>query len=203
VAREASLRLFFSNLPGLFALFAPAIAMRMWAEERRSGTVELLLTLPVTIPQAVLGKFLASWVFFGIALLLSTSMAFTVAWLGEPDIGPMFAGYFGAFLLAGAYLAIGGFFSAITKNQVIAFVLGAAVCAMFVYAGSPSVVGMLDKLWWVPRFAVSFVESISFLTHFDNFERGLIAFSDLFFVVAVAAGFLAATVFMLRETKAR
>ena len=125
--REASLRVFFANLPLLFAFFAPAIAMRMWAEERRTGTIELLLTLPVTVKQAVMGKFLAGWAFFGIALVLTMSMVLTVAYLGDPDPGPIAAGYLGAFLMAGAYLSIGAFFSSITKNQVISFVLAAAV----------------------------------------------------------------------------
>lgn len=201
--RDASLRVFFANLPGLFALFAPAIAMRMWAEERRTKTVELLLTLPVTVKQAVLGKFLAGWAFFGIALLLTMSMAFTVAYLGDPDPGPVFTGYLGAFLMAGAYLAVGAFFSAMTKNQVIAFVLGAAACALLVYSGSPAVVDALQGIPLLGRPLARFVESMSFLTHFDVLQRGLIEFRDLFFMLGITGGFLTATVVMLDESKAR
>ena len=201
--RDASLRLFFQQLPWLFALLAPAIAMRMWSEERRSGTIELLLTLPVTLRQAVLGKFLAGWAFFGIALLLTFSMVFTVAYLGTPDTGPIFTGYLGAFLMAGAYLAIGGFFSAITKNQVIAFILGVVVCGLFVIAGAPAVVSWLEQSSLVPTFLVRFIESLSFLTNYEVMQLGMIEVSNLFFMLAITIGFLVGTVVMLNETKAR
>lgn len=201
--RDASLRIFFANLPALFALFAPAIAMRMWAEERRTGTVELLLTLPVTVKQAVLGKFFAGWAFFGIALVLSMSLVLTVAYLGDPDPGPLFTGYLGAFLMAGAYLAVGAFFSAMTKNQVISFVLGAAACAALVYAGSPSVVNFVQSLPLIGDPLARFVESMSFLTHYDVLQRGLIDLSDLIFMVGITAGFVVATILMLDESKAR
>jgi len=199
----ADLDPFFTFHPWLYLFLVPAIAMRLWAEERRSGTIELLLTLPLTPWQAVLGKFLAAWAFSGIALALTFPTWITVNYLGDPDNGAIAAAYVGSFLMAGGFLAIGSCISALTKNQVIAFVLGAAACAMFVYAGSPSVIGTMDKLSWVPKAAVSFFESSSFLTHYDNMERGLIAFSDVFFLAAVTIGFLVATVFMLKETKAR
>lgn len=201
--RDASLRIFFSNLPLLFVVFAPLIAMRMWAEERRTGTVELLLTLPVTVRQAVLGKFLAGWAFFGIALVLTTSLVVTVAYLGEPDMGPIFTGYLGAFLMAGAYLAVGTFFSAMTKNQVIAAVLGIVACLILVFAGSPSVVGFLQGIPWIGEPLGRFVESMSFLTHYDVLQRGLIEFRDLFFMLGVTAGFLVSTIVILDESKAR
>lgn len=199
--RDASLRLFFSNLPSLFAFFAPAVAMRMWAEERRTGTIELLLTLPVTLKQAVLGKFLAGWAFFGIALLLTSSMVLTVSYLGDPDPGPIFTGYLGAFLLSGAYLAIGTFFSALTKNQVIAFVLGAAACAVFVWVGSPAVSKFLEGS--APQFVSRFVESMSFLTHYDLMQQGMLAFGHVVAIVGTGIGFLCATVVLLSETKSR
>ena len=200
-ARDANLRVFFQVLPGLFALLAPAIAMRMWAEERRSGTIELLLTLPITVRQAVLGKFLAGWAFFGIALLLTLPMVFTVAYLGDPDKGPIFSGYLGAFLMAGAYLAIGSFFSAITKNQVIAFVLGALACGMLVFAGSPSVLSSLQSAAF-PAAAISFFESMSFLTHYDSMQRGLVEFRDLFYMVVITVGFLLCNIVILNDRKA-
>lgn len=200
-ARDANLRVFFSNLPLLFAVLGPAIAMRMWAEERRSGTIELLLTLPVKIEQAVVGKFLAGWVFFGIGLLLTWGMVFTVAYLGDPDPGPIFSGYLGAFLLAGAYLAVGCFFSVLTKNQVIAFILGTAACLFFVFAGSPSVTTVLASVG-LPRGVVEFFEMSSFSTHYDVMQLGLVELRNLVFMAAVAACFLLCSVLMLRENKA-
>lgn len=198
--RDASLRVFFANLPWLFALLAPAIAMRMWAEERRSGTIELLFTLPITTRQAVLGKFTAGWVFFIIALLLSLPMVFAIAYLGDPDNGPILTGYLGAALMAGAYLAIGTFFSVLSKNQVIAFVLGAVTCAFFVYAGSPSFLAALDAVGL--GFLTQMFESLSFLTHYDVLTRGIIEFRNVFFMLALTAAFLVASCVMLDERKA-
>ncbi len=131
------------------------------------------------------------------------SMVMTVAYLGDPDPGPVFTGYLGAFLMAGAYLAVGAFFSAMTKNQVIAFVLGAAACALLVYSGSPAVVDALQGVPLLGRPLARFVESMSFLTHFDVLQRGLIEFRDLFFMLGITGGFLTATVVMLDESKAR
>ncbi len=200
-ARNASLRTLFSKLPWMFAFLGPAAAMRMWAEERRAGTVELLLTLPVTIRQAVLGKFLAGWAFLGIALLLTMSMVLTTAYLGDPDPGPIFTGYFGAFLLAGAYLAIGGFFSALTKNQLIALLLGGVFCVLFVLAGSPSVVKFFDGMGldWIG----SILESLSFLTNYESMQLGMLEFRNVFAILAITIGFVWATTVMLNETKAR
>ncbi len=198
---EASLTVFFSQLPWLFALFAPAIAMRMWAEERRTGTIELLLTLPVTLPQAVLGKFLAGWVFFIIALLFTLPLVFTVAFLGDPEWGPIFTGYLGAALMAGSYLAISSFFSVITKNQVICFIISALACGFFVVAGWPSMINALSS--FLPAPLLNFVESMSFLTHFDTMQRGVLEFGNLFFMFAVMAGFLLASCVMLDERKAQ
>jgi ABC-2 type transport system permease protein len=197
-ARDASLRVFFANLPGLFALLAPAIAMRMWAEERRTGTIELLLTLPITVPQAVVGKFLAGWAFFAIALVLTAPMVVTACYLGDPDNGPIVSGYFGALLMAGAYLSIGCFFSAITKNQVIAFVLGALVCAVFILAGSPSVLSFVESVTG----GSAFIESMSFLTHYDTLQRGIVEIRNVFFMIAITVGFLICSVVMLRARKA-
>lgn len=199
-ARDANLRVFFANLPWLFALMAPAIAMRMWAEERRSGTIELLFTLPITTKQAVLGKFAAGWMFFLIALVLSLGMVLAVAFLGDPDNGPIWTGYLGAMLMAGAYLAIGTFFSVLTKNQVIAFVLGAVVCGVFVYAGSPSFLAALETsgLGWLGQV----FESLSFLSNYDVLQRGLVEFRNIFFMLALTAAFLIGSCIMLDERKA-
>lgn len=200
-ARDANLLVFFQALPGLFALLAPAIAMRMWSEERRTGSIELLLTLPVTIPQAVVGKFLAGWLFFGIALVLTTPLVMTIAYLGDPDVGPIVTGYLGAFLMAGSYLAIGSFFSAMTKNQVIAFILASLACGFFVFAGTPSLLGFLDAAG-VPNGGISFFESMSFLTQYDVMQRGVIELRNVFFMLAVSVGFLACCCVILHERKA-
>lgn len=200
--RDASLQVFFQGLPGLFALFAPAVAMRTWSDERRTGSIELLLTLPVTIPQAVLGKFFAGWSFFGIALLLTTPVAMTVAYLGDPDLGPIATGYLGAFLMAGSYLAIGTFFSAMTKNQVIAFILGALACGFVVFVGSPSILGSLSSAGF-PNGGIEFFESMSFLTQYDVMQRGVVQLQNVFYMLAVSAGFLVCSCVMIREWKAQ
>ncbi len=144
-ARQADLRLFFVNLPMLFAFMASVVAMRLWAEERKVGSVELLFTLPVTITQAVLGKFLAAWLFLGIALLLTFPMVVIVCYLGDPDMGLILTGYLGAFLVAGGFLSIGCFFSAVTKSQVIASVLSLLTCAIILLIGRPSTLNFLSK----------------------------------------------------------
>ena len=144
--RQADLRLFFTNLPMLFMVFIPAVAMRLWAEERKSGSIELLLTLPITVPQAVLGKFFAAWAFLGIALLLTFPLPAVVVYLGEPDMGQIVTGYLGAFLMAGGFLAIGSFFSALTKNQVISFILSVVACAVLVFADNPTTLDYLSGI---------------------------------------------------------
>jgi ABC-2 type transport system permease protein len=145
VARQADLQAFFTNLPLLFVFLVPAVAMRLWAEERKIGSVELLFTLPVTIVQAVLGKFFAAWVFIGIALALTFPIVGAVSYLGSPDLGLIFMGYFGSFLTAGGFLAIGCFFSALSKNQVIAFVLSLLACAVLLLIGMPSALNYLSS----------------------------------------------------------
>jgi len=194
---EANLRPFFDRLPLFFVLLAPAIAMRMWAEERRTGTIELLLTLPVTTPQAVLGKFLAGWVFFLLALVLTLPIYFTVCWLGWPEIGPVLTGYFGAALMAGSYLAISCFFSAITRSQPISFILGVVACWVFMSVGSPALLGVL------PDGIADFLSSISFATHYDTIQRGVIELRNVFFLLVVTVGFLISCNVMLDERKAQ
>ncbi len=194
---EASLRPFFAALPLFFVLLAPAIAMRMWAEERRTGTIELLLTLPVTTPQAVLGKFLAGWVFFLLALVLTLPIYFTVCWLGDPEPGPVFTGYLGAALMAGSYLAIGCFFSAITRSQPISFILGVVACWIFMSVDSPALLGVL------PDGFADFLASLSFQTHYDTIQRGAVEFSDVFYLLLITGGFLMSCCLILDDRKAQ
>jgi len=198
--RQADMRLFFMNLPLLFVFMVPATAMRLWAEERKSGSVELLLTLPVTVTAAVLGKFFAAWVFLGIALLLTFPMVVTVCWLGEPDIGLIAAGYLGSILMAGGFLAIGCFFSAVSKNQVISFVLAVVACAILVFAGMPTTMNYLST--FLPAGLVSAVAGMSFSLHFEAIQRGMLEFKDLSYFVLLITGWLVACIIVLDERKA-
>ncbi|MBS3764816.1 MAG: ABC transporter permease, partial [Planctomycetes bacterium] len=168
----------------------------------RSGenSIELLFTLPVTGAQAVLGKFFAAWSVIALALVLTAPMLFTVCYLGNPDPGPIITGYIGSFLLAGAYLGIGGFFSSLTRNQVIAFVLSVVVCALFLFAASPTVLNYLRGM--LPMGLVEAVESLSFRTRFESIQRGIIRVRDILYFVFLTAGWLWATVVALEERKA-
>ena len=194
--QEASMRSFFQKLPWLFAFLAPLISMGMWAEERRTGTIEMLLTLPITTKQAVLGKFFAGWAFMLIALAATTPIYFTLCWLGDPEFGPVFTGYFGAFLLSGCYLAISSFFSMLTTSQVISCVLAVIACVVFIVIGNPSTVQNL------PDPLVRLFESLSFSTQFDLMQRGIIEIRNLLFMGVMATGFLAASIVMLEDRKA-
>jgi ABC-2 type transport system permease protein len=176
---QADLAPFFTFLPWLYLLLIPAITMRLWAEERRAGTIELLLTLPVAMWQAVLGKFLAAWAFAAIALALTFPMVITVNVLGTPDNGVIVAGYAGALLIAACYLAIGAALSATTRNQVIAFVLATAVCFMFTVFGSPVVAGFLADT--IPADVLEAARRISLIGRYESITRGVIAVRDLVF----------------------
>lgn len=197
---QADLQPFFSFHPWLYLFLVPAISMRLWAEERKSGTIELLLTLPISMTEAVLGKFLAAWCFTGIALVLTFPMWLTVNYLGTPDNGVIVASYVGSLLMAGGYLAIGACISALTRNQVIAFVISVAVCFVFVMAGFPLVVGLLKG--WAPQGLVDVVASLGFLTHFDAITKGVIDLGDLVFFVSLMAFFLFANAVVLDLRKA-
>ena len=199
-ARQADLQAFFMNLPLLFVFMVPSTAMRLWAEERKVGSIELLFTLPVTIAQAVLGKFFAAWLFLGIALALTFPMVLTVCYLGHPDIGMIVIGYLGSFLMAGGFLAVGCFFSALSKNQVIAFVLSVVACGVLVFAGMPSTLNYLST--FLPSGLVTAVESMSFQIHFDSMQRGILQFKDLAYFVILIAGWIAACAVILDERKA-
>lgn len=176
---QADLAPLFTFLPWLYLLLIPAITMRLWAEERRAGTIELLLTLPVAMWQAVVGKFLAAWAFAAIALALTFPMVITVNVLGTPDNGVILAGYAGALLIAACYLAIGAALSATTKNQVIAFVLATAVCFVFTVFGSPVVAGFLADA--IPADVLEAARRISLIGRYESITRGVIALRDLVF----------------------
>src|SRR5918911_2705089 len=197
---QADLQAFFTFHPWLYLVLIPALAMRLWAEERKSGTIELFLTLPISITEAVLGKFLAAWCFAGIALLLTFPFWITVNYLGHPDNGVVLASYIGSFLMAGAFLAIGAALSALTKNQVIAFVVTAAVCFLFTVSGSPIVLGFLNG--WAPQALLRTVASFSFLTHFNAIVRGVIDLRDAVFFVSVIGAFLFANAVLVELKKA-
>lgn len=198
--RQADLRLFFDALPLLFVFMVPSAAMRLWAEERKSGSIELLLTLPITVCQAVLGKFFAAWAFLAIALLLTFPLPMTVMRLGEPDIGQIVTGYIGAFLLAGGFLAIGMFFSALTKNQVISFILAVVACAVLVFAGNPTTLDYLALT--ISPAMVGVVENLSLQTHFESITRGVIEFKDIAYFVILIAAWVGACMIVLEERKA-
>ncbi len=196
---QADLTPFFSFHTWLYLFLVPAIAMRLWAEERKSGSIELLMTLPITRFEAVTGKFLAAWVFAGIALLLTFPMVITVNYLGEPDNGVIVAGYLGSWLLAGAFLAIGSCMSALAKNLVIAFILSVAVCFLFIASGLPMV---LDAFAWAPQWLIDAVASLSFLIRFDSISKGVIDLRDLLYFVTLIIAWLAATAVVVDLKKA-
>jgi ABC-2 type transport system permease protein len=197
---EASLASFFAWHPWLYLVLVPAVGMRLWSEERRSGTIELLLTMPVATWEAILAKFLASWAFLAIALALTFPVVLTVNVLGEPDNGQIFAGYLGSFLLAGAYLAIACMTSAMTRNQVVAFIVAVVVCLFLILAGFSPVTDLLVR-WASPAF-VDTVAAFSVVTHFDGFQRGVIDTRDLFFFLSVIGFALFATGVVIRSHRA-
>jgi ABC-2 type transport system permease protein len=197
---QASLAGFFQWHPWLYLFLIPALSMRLWAEERKQGTIELLMTLPITLPQAVLGKFLAAWIFTSVALFLTFPMWLTVNYLGDPDNGAIALGYFGSFLMAGGFLAIGACISAITKNQVIAFVLSVSVCLLFLLTGFPPFIEIFSG--WLPDSVVEAIASFSFFTHFDGLSRGLLEARDLVFFASLIALALFANALVLELKKA-
>jgi ABC-2 type transport system permease protein len=198
---QADLAPFFGFHPWLYLLLVPAIAMRLWADERKTGTIELLLTLPVSVGQAVVGKFLAAWAFAGIALVLTFPMWITVNYLGSPDNGVILTSYIGSFVMAGSYLAIGAAFSALSKNQVIAFVLAAVVCLLFTVSGTPLVLNAFST--WAPAAIVNIVSSLSMLANFDGISRGVLDAVNLVYFASVIVLFLFANAVFVSLYKAR
>jgi ABC-2 type transport system permease protein len=195
---QADLLSFFNFHPWLYLVLVPAIAMRLWAEERKSGSIELLMTLPITRWQAVLGKFLAAWLFAAIALALTFPIWLTVNYLGDPDNGAILTGYLGSLLMAGGFLAIGACISATTKNQVIAFIVSVVICFAFLLWG------FLAQTFsgWAPAFVVDAIASLSFLTHFDALSKGVIDLRDIVFFLLVIGAWLAANTIVLDMKKA-
>ncbi len=199
-ANEASLSPFFVWHCWLYLFLVPAVGMRLWSEERRLGTIELLLTMPVTGWQAILGKFLASWIFLGLALALTFPMIVTVNYLGDPDNGVILCSYVGSFLMAGAYLAVSCLTSSITRSQVVSFILSLVACLFLVLVGWPPLNEMLSQ--WLSPAMVSAVSSISVMTHFAQFQRGIIDSSDIIFFLGLIFFCLFTTNVVIRSHRA-
>jgi ABC-2 type transport system permease protein len=200
VRGQADLAPFFNYHPWLYLLLMPALSMRLWSEERKSGTIELLMTLPVTPWQAVIGKFLAAWAVAGLALLLTFPIWITVNYLGDPDNGAIVTGYIGSLLVAGGMLAIGACFSAATRNQVIAFIVTVVVCFLFLLSGFALVLDAFSG--WAPQPVVDAVASLSFLTHFGSIAKGVIDMRDLLYFAIVIGVWLIANALVLDMKKA-
>ena len=197
---QADLKPFFDFHPWLYLFLVPAVAMRLWAEERNTGSIELLLTLPVTQNQAVLGKFLAAWAFVGVALLLTFPIWITVNYLGNPDNGVIVTSYIGSLLMAGGFLAIGSAVSAATRSQVIAFIITVVICFALLLAGHPLVLGFAKLV--LPQWMVDGVASLSFITHFTSISKGVIDLRDLIFFGLLIGFFLYATSVVIDLKKA-
>ncbi|MDG4576954.1 MAG: ABC transporter permease [Defluviicoccus sp.] len=197
--RQAALDTFFTFHPWLFLFLIPAVGMRLWAEERKTGTIELLTTMPVTTTAAVIGKFLAAWAFIAAALALTAPMWLTVNVLGEPDNGVILASYVGSLLMAGAFLAITSCMSALTRNQVVAFILGATVCFLFTMSGVELVLETVRAI--APAALVDAVASLSFLSHFSTITKGVIDLRDLVFFVSMIVFWLFATTIVVNARK--
>ena len=197
---QAELSSFFVYHPWLYLILVPAIGMRLWAEERKSGTIELLMTLPISPWEAILGKFFAAWAFVGLALVLTFPMWITVNVLGSPDNGVILASYLGSFLMAGAYLAIASCISALTKNQVIAFIVAAAICFLLVMSGLEMVQNLFRG--WAPAFLLSAISSLSFLGHFESITKGLLDLPSIIFYVSLIVFALFANKIIVDQRKA-
>jgi ABC-2 type transport system permease protein len=197
---EASLVSFFTWHPWLYLFLVPAVGMRLWSEERRLGTLELLLTMPITAWQAIVGKFLASWVFLGLALVLTFPVIITVNWLGDPDNGVIFAGYVGSFLLAGAYLAVSCMTSAMTRNQVISFILSVLICLFLILAGYTPVTDLLTR--FANPVIVQIIAAFSVMTHFEGFQRGVLDTRDVVYFASVMGFALFTTGVIIRNQRA-
>lgn len=196
---EANLTAFFTWHPWLYLFLVPAAGMRLWAEERRVGTLELLLTMPIAAWEAIVGKFLACWLFLALALALTFPVVVTVAYLGQPDFGAIITGYFGSFLLAGTYLSVTVMTSALTRNQVISFILSVVVCFLLIFAGWEPVTSLLVR--WAPEWLVSTVASLSVMPHYLTFTRGLIDLRGFTFFGSVILFCLFANSVILRSLR--
>ena len=198
---EASLSMsFFFWHPWFYLFLVPAVAMRLWAEERRVGTIELLLTMPITAWQAIVGKFLASWLFLALALLLTFPMVITVNYLGHPDNGVILTGYIGSWLMAGACLAISCITSALTRSQVVSFVLSAVICLFLILAGYPPIIDAFEQ--FTGSWLANFVTSFSVMTHFEGFQKGVLDSRDILFFLSMIGFSLFTTSVILRTHRA-
>jgi ABC-2 type transport system permease protein len=197
---QADLQPFFTFHPWLYLFLVPAVSMRLWSEERKSGTIELLLTLPLTMWQAVVGKFLAAWAFIAIALVLTFPIWITVNYLGDPDNGVILAGYVGSLLMAGAFLAIGSCLSAATRNQVVAFILTVVLCFLLLLAGFPMVLDFFRS--WAPQGIVDAIAGLSFLTHFASIGKGVLDLRDIIYFVLMIGVWLYASAVVIDLKKA-
>lgn len=200
--RQASLDAFFTFLPWVYVVLIPAVAMRLWSEERKSGTVELLCTLPITLRASYLGKFLAGWTFLLMNLALTFPMIIQVARLGDPDWGVIFTGYLGCALLAAVFTAIGMLFSAITKNQVVAFILGVTFSVFFLVIGLPETLDVVSQFWLVGGYLEQLFIALSLVDHFSSLTRGLIEFRTLVFFIGGTLCWIAMGMVLLDKVKA-
>lgn len=200
-AGQADLSAFFFFHPWMYLLLVPALSMRLWAEERKSGTLELLMTLPITLRDMVLGKFLAAWIFTGVALALTFPIWITVNYLGDPDNGVIVSSYIGSWLMAGGLLAVGSCISAATKNQVIAFIITLVVCFLLMFSGLDLVQGWLRG--WAPEMLSDLVAALSFYTHFQAIQRGVLDLRDLFYFMILIGGWLLANAIVIDMKKAQ
>ena len=197
---QASLAPFFNYHPWLYLFLVPALSMRLWAEEHKTGTIELLMTLPLDVWQSVAGKFIAAWAFTALALALTFPIWITVNYLGEPDNGVIVAAYLGSLMMAGGFLAIGSFVSATTNNQVIAFIVTVVICFVMLMAGFQPLLSPL--VGWVPLAIIDAVASLSFLTHFASISKGVIDVRDIIYFALLIGTFLYANVLVLHMKKA-
>ncbi len=197
---QADLRAFFEWHPWIFLFLVPAIGMRLWADERRTGTIELILTLPVTLPEVIVGKFIAAWLFIGLGLFLTFPLVLTVSYLGDPDLGAVFCAYVGSFLLAGAYLSVGSMTSSMTRNQVISFILSVIICLFLVLAGWPPVIEILSG--WSPQWLINVISGFSFMPHFQSMERGVLDLRDIIYYISVIFFMLFSNGVVLQNRKA-
>jgi ABC-2 type transport system permease protein len=197
---EANLQSFFAWHPWLYLFLVPAVGMRMWSEERRQGTIELLLTMPITPWQAIVGKFLASWVVLALALVLTFPVVITVNYLGDPDNGVIFAGYIGSFLMAGGYLAISAMTSAMTRNQVVSFIVSVVLSLFLILAGWPPVTNMLVQ--WAKPWFVEGIAAFSVMTHFESIQKGVLDSRDVLYFLSVMIFSLFTTGVIIRAHRA-
>ena len=199
-SNQADLEPFFRFHPWLYLFLIPAISMRVWSDERKSGTIELLMTLPVSITDTVVAKYLAAWSFTAIALFLTFPMWITVNYLGNPDNTVILASYIGSLIMAGGFLAIGSCISALTKSQVIAFVISVVICFMFILSGFPMVLDLFES--WAPQAVVDAIASFSFLTHFTSIKKGVIDIRDVIYFAALITFWLYVNIVIIENKKA-